>query len=88
MQEIEEMLQKISNEFNTLLTEKSDLEDEIEDLEGEIADLKSDDSLHPLVDYINELEKDFYFRSQSCKDNLTVEKIVYDLVTLAKEIKE
>lgn len=82
METIEELLQKLGNKFEALQSENEDLENDIENLECEIENLKTNPS--KLVEYINELEKDFYFRNEKYKERLNIQKIVDDLVRLVK----
>ena len=88
--DLQESIQQQSKKAEDIICELNDLSQELGDVCDNIngAFEHLDWENNPLFDYINELEKDFYFRNQSCKDNLTVEKIVYDLVKLAKEIRE
>ena len=83
MNEIDELLQDISNKFNDLEREKDDLQEEVDDLESEINLLKDDKLLRPVYEYIRELDKDLHIYLNPSKR--TLEQVCYDLMQMIKE---
>ena len=83
MNEIDELLQEISSKYGDLEREKDNLQEEVDDLESEINSLKDNKRLHPIFDYIKELDKDLHIYLNPSKR--TLEQVCYDLMQLIKE---
>ena len=83
MNEIDELLQEISSKYDDLEREKDNLQEEVDDLESEINSLKDNKRLHPIFDYIKELDKDLHIYLNPSKR--TLEQVCYDLMQLIKE---